>query len=182
MRFSTSNLLLNQAQKQNLAVTRHRADVRKSEQGYLSPAAQVCALPRSPTSPPFSSSCCPCCSLLPSLLPPSLFYQPLYSVVAAVRKQPVSPLFSPDAIPASPLTFHHHECRGLRDCVLLRFTAQHLRHHLRAAVWKPPGAWRLIVGRDVQDAASPAAGQDETGGEVHTSATERLFLALRHVR
>lgn len=76
----------------------------------------------------------------------------------------------------------HHECHGLRERVFVRFTAQHLGHHLRAPVWHPAREWELLVGRDSQSAARPAAGPDEAGAEAHTSASEWVGLAVCHVR
>lgn len=86
-----------------------------------------------------------------------------------------APAFSVVQAPFRFLT-SHYQYHGLRDRVFVRFTAQHLGHHLRAPVGHPARE------RGGQSAARPAAGPDETGGEVHTSASKWICLTLRHVR
>lgn len=79
------------------------------------------------------------------------------------------------------LTFHHEYSR-LRARVFDCFTAQHFSLNLRPPVRDQSREWGLCVWRLCESATRPAADPDETGGKVHTSASEWIHLTLRHVR
>lgn len=70
----------------------------------------------------------------------------------------------------------------LRDCLSVRFAAQHVGHHLRASVWATAGTRELRVGRSGSGKTRTAAGPDETSRKIHTSASKWVGCALRHVR
>lgn len=107
------------------------------------------------------------------------------STVSAAQTAYSHHCFSSDYFVAPQFFFYstyHHEYSSFRDRVFIRFTAQHLCHHLWTPVWSTARERELRVGWGGQSPARPATGPDETGGEVHTSASEWFSLTIRDVR